>query len=104
MAVYSQGCTVSFTGATFAEVTNVSLQRGTGLAQGRDSNAFAYAQSYGSVTVEALGGSYVYGAYGTLSISGGGISLTEKAVCTGVSAVAQVNDVTRYSVTFELIV
>lgn len=104
MAVYSQGCTVSFTGATFAEVVNVSTQVGNGLAQGRDSNASGYAQSYGSVTVEALGGSYTYGAYGTLSISGGGISLTQNAVCTGVSAVAQVNDVTRYIVTFELIV
>lgn len=104
MAVYSQGCTVSFSGATFAEVVSVTMNRGSGVPTGRDANATSYAQNYGSVSVEALGGSYLYGGYGTLTISGGGISLTEKAICTGVSAVAQVNDVTRYSIQFELIV
>jgi hypothetical protein len=102
VATYSQGCTVSFTGATFSEVTSVQLDVGGGMAIGRD--APAYAQSGGSVTVEALGGSYTYGAYGSLVISGGGISLTRNAVCTGVTATAAANEVTRYSVTFELIV
>lgn len=100
MATYSQGCTVSFTGATFAEVVGVNVTRGGGAPVGRDST---YAASGGSVSVESLGGSYTWGAYGDLTISGGGISLTSKAVCTGVSSVAQVNDVTRYSVTFDLI-
>lgn len=102
MAVYSQGCSVSFTGATFTEIVSVALDRGGSIPIGRD--AISYAQDAGAVTVEALGGSYTYGAYGTLSISGGGISLTQTAVCTGVSATAQANDVTRYSVTFALIV
>lgn len=102
MATYSQGCTVSFTGATFAEVVSVSLDRGGSVPIGR--SVSNYAQDAGSVTVECLGGSYVYGGYGTLTISGGGISLTQTAVCTGVSATAQANDVTRYSVTFALIV
>ena len=102
MAVYSQGCTVTFPGATFAEVVSVTANIGSGQAVGRD--ASDYATNGGSVSVEALGGSYTYGAYGQLVITGGGISLTRNAVCTGVSAVAQVNDVTRYSVTFELIV
>lgn len=100
MAFYSQGCAVSFTGATFTEVVSVSLDRGGSLPIGRGDS---YAQDAGTVTVEALGGSYTYGAYGTLAISGGGISLTHVAVCTGVSAAAQTNDVTRYSVTFTLI-
>ena len=102
MAIYSQGCSVSFTGATFSEVTSVQADIGGGMPTGR--SASAYAPSGGSVTVEALGGSYTYGAYGQLSISGGGISLTRNAVCTGVTATAAANDVTRYSVTFELIV
>ncbi len=93
---------MSFADATFLEVTSVQLDVGGGMAIGR--SASAYAQSGGSVTVEALAGSYTYGAYGELSISGGGISLTRNAVCTGVTATAAVNDVTRYSVTFELIV
>ena len=100
MAIYSQGCSVSFEGATFTEVTSVQLDVGGGMPIGRGT---AYAPSGGSVTVEALGGTYEYGAYGQLSISGGGISLTSKAVCTGVSATAAANDVTRYSVTFDII-
>ena len=102
MAIYSQGCVVTFPGAIFSEVTSVQLDVGGGMDIGR--NATAYAQSGGSVTVEALGGSYTYGAYGQLQISGGGISLTRNAVCTGVTATAAANDVTRYSVTFQLIV
>lgn len=102
MATYSQGCTVSFTGATFTQVTDVQVDLGGGMPIGRADSA--YAQSGGSVTVEALGGSWTWGAYGSLVISGGGISLTRNAVCTGVSATAATNDVTRYSVTFELIV
>jgi hypothetical protein len=102
VATYSQGCTVSFTGVTFEEVTSVQLDVGGGMAIGR--GAFAYAQSGRRVTVEALAGSWTYGAYGQIAISGGGISLTGNAVCTGVTATAAVNDVTRYSVTFELIV
>jgi hypothetical protein len=101
VATYSQGCTVSFTGATFTQVVSVSLDRGGSLPINRD--VTTYAQDAGEVTVEALGGSYAYGAYGTLSISGGGVSLTQSAVCTGVSAVAQTNDVTRYTITFALI-
>jgi len=102
VATYSQGCTVSFTGATFSEVTSVQLDVGGSMPIGR--SASAYAQSGGSVTVEALGGSYTYGAYGSLVISGGGISLTRNAVWTGVTATAAANDVTRYSVSFDLIV
>jgi hypothetical protein len=102
VATYSQGCTVSFTGATFTKVTDVQVDLGGGMPIGRDGSA--YAQTGGSVTVEALGGSWTWGAYGSLVISGGGISLTRNAVCTGVSSTAATNDVTRYSVTFELIV
>ena len=102
MATYSQGCTVLFPDAEFLQVTSVQLDRGGSMAIGR--SEFAYAQSGGSVTVEALGGSWTYGAYGEIRISGGGISLTSNAVCTGVTATAAANDVTRYSVTFELIV
>jgi hypothetical protein len=102
VATYSQGCTVTFPGATFTQVTDVQMDLGGGMPVGRSDSG--YGQSGGSVTVEALGGSWTWGAYGSLVISGGGVSLTRNAVCTGVSATAATNDVTRYSVTFELIV
>jgi len=102
VATYSQGCSVMFRGSSVLEVVSVSLDRGGSTPIGRTFGG--YAQDAGSVTVETLGGTAVYGDYGTLTISGGGISLTENAVCTGVSATAQTNDVTRYSITFALIV
>lgn len=102
MATYSQGCSVTFAGTAFGQVASVSLQRGGSKPIGR--SATGYATDAGSVTVESFQTAGSYGAYGTLTISGGGVSLTEKAVCTGVQAVASANDVTRYTTTFDLIV
>ena len=101
MATYSQGCSVSFDGSSLSQLTSVQLDLGGGLPIGRGN---AYAPSGGSVSIEALAqSSFNWGQYGSLSISGGGISLTYKAVCTGKGATAAANDVTRYTFTFDLI-
>ena len=101
MATYSQGCSVSFAGSALTELTSVQLELGGGLPRGRGN---AYSPSGGSVSVEALAsGAFNWGAYGSLVISGGGISLTYNAVCTGKGATAAPNDVTRYTFTFDLI-
>lgn len=101
MATYSQGCTVSFAGASLSQLTSVQLELGGGMPVGRSEN---YSPSGGSVSVEALApGSFNWGQYGSLSISGGGVSLTYNAVCTGKGATAAANDVTRYTFTFDLI-
>lgn len=101
MATYSQGCSVSFAGSSLSQLTGVQLELGGGLPIGRGG---AYAPSGGSVTAEALApASFNWGQYGSLSISGGGISLTYNAVCTGKGATAAANDVTRYTFTFDLI-
>ena len=101
MATYSQSCSVSFAGFSLTELTSVQLELGGGLPIGRGS---AYAPSGGSVSIEALAtASFNWGQYGSLSISGGGISLTYNAVCTGKGATAAANDVTRYTFTFDLI-
>ncbi len=102
MATYSQGCTVSFAGSAITELASVQLELGGGTPVNRSGNA--YAPSGGSVSVEALAPTnFNWGAYGSLSISGGGISLTYNAVCTGKGATAAANDVTRYTFTFDLI-
>jgi hypothetical protein len=102
VATYSQGCSVSFAGSSLTELTSVQLELGGGLPIGR--SGAHYAPSGGSVTAEALApGSFNWGQYGSLSISGGGISLTYNAVCTGKVATAAANDVTRYTFTFDLI-
>lgn len=101
MATYSQGCSVSFAGFALSELTSVQLELGGGMPIGRSGT---YAPSGGSVSVEALAaGSFNWGQYGSLSISGGGVSLTYNAVCTGKGATAAANDVTRYTFTFDLI-
>ena len=92
---------MSFAGSSLTELTSVQLELGGGLPVGRGD---AYAPSGGSVSVEALApASFNWGQYGSLNISGGGISLTYNAVCTGKGATAAANDVTRYTFTFELI-
>ena len=101
MATYSQGCSVSFAGGAISELISVQLELGGGMPIGRGN---AYAPSGGSVTVEGLSpASFNWGQYGSLSISGGGVSLTYNAVCTGKGATAAANDVTRYTFTFDLI-
>ena len=101
MATYSQGCSVSFAGSSLGQSTTVQLELGGGTPIGRGNS---YSPSGGSVSVEALeSGSFAWGQYGSLSISGGGISLTYNAVCTGKGATAATNDVTRYTFTFDLI-
>jgi hypothetical protein len=44
-----------------------------------------------------------YGKRKDFAVSGGGVSLTFKAVCTGVSATPQLNGVTRYTFTAKLL-
>jgi hypothetical protein len=101
VATYSQGCTVSFSGSPLSQLTSVQLELGGSMPIGRGN---AYAPSGGSVSVEALAGAAInWGQYGPLTISGGGMSLTYNAVCTGKGATAATNDVTRYTFTFDLI-
>jgi hypothetical protein len=93
---------VSFAGSAITELASVQLELGGGTPVNRSGNA--YAPSGGSVSVEALAPTnFNWGAYGSLSISGGGVSLTYNAVCTGKGATAAANDVTRYTFTFDLI-
>lgn len=104
MAVYSQGAGFSFNGIAASQVVSISIDYGGGLHKSRTGAAGAWSDELGTVTVEMLGGQpYAYGTYGTLSASGGGVSLTQTAVCVGSSQTAQVNDVTRYTATFQLI-
>lgn len=101
MATYSHGVSVSFGGAAFSEVTGLGWNYGGGMPQGR---GVVWVAEAGDVTVESLGGLPVaYGAYGTLSIAGGGMNLTVNAVCTGQAAAAEVNGVTRYSTSFTIL-
>lgn len=101
MAVYSHGATFTFAGVAAPEVTSISIDVGGGLPKSRGGQ---WTNELGSVTVEMLGGQpYGYGVRGTLTASGGGISLTQMAICVSSSQSAAVNDVTKYSATFQLL-
>lgn len=101
MAAYSTGISVAFDGTAFSQVVGLSWNYGGGMPQGR---GFAWTPEAGDVSIETLDGIPVaYGAYGTLSITGGGMGLTCTAVCTGYGATAEVNGVTRYSASFSIL-
>lgn len=104
MATHSTGITASFGGTAFGEVTDISWTYGGALPKGR---SVIWTDDVGSVTLTCLGATGIttanYGLRNDLVISGGGASLTCKAVYEGLNVAPELNGVTRYSVTFKLL-
>ena len=104
MATYSTGIAVAFNGTTFTEVNSLSWSYGGGPAKGR---ATPWTDELGSVTVGCLGTAGIstanYGIRGTLVVTGGGATLTTKAVYEGVSVAPELNGVTQYTVTLRIL-
>lgn len=104
MATLSTGITVTFAGTSFAEVTDLSWSYGGAPAKGR---SVVWTDDVGSVTLTCLASTAIstanYGARGDLVISGGGSTLTSKAVYEGLNVAPELNGVTRYTVTFRLL-
>lgn len=103
MATYSAGISATWNDITFAEIVGLSwsyggqntLRAATGL----------FNLSHGSVSIEALGTTPTIssvGARGNLTITGGGVGLTIKAVLKSVGVAAELNGVTRTSVEFDI--
>lgn len=103
MATPSSGISVTWGGFSFSEVTAATHTIG-GTRKGRSAPWYG---DTGSATVEMLNGGMASASYcgivQTLSISGGGISLTMPALYESCGATPEVNGVTRYTVTFRLI-
>jgi hypothetical protein len=101
VATYSTGISVTFDGTVITNPFSLSWTYGSGIPRGRSS---VWTDNLGSVTVE----SYVaiatsqYGKRANIVITEGGMSLTQMAICTDVSATAELGGVTRYSATFQL--
>lgn len=102
MATYSTGVTASFNGSPITELTGLSFSWGGGHSESRGG---AWKPVLGQVQIETLAGASTsdWATRGTLVLSGGGISLTATAVCTEVGAVPEINGLTQYSYTFDLI-
>lgn len=104
MASYSQGVSVAWNGTAFQEITGLSWTYGGGQSKGR---SVAWTDEAGTLSVECLGSNNTstgnYGVRADVTVSGGGQSLTNKAVWESVSVASQVNGVTRYTVTLRLL-
>ena len=103
MASYSTGMSASFRGGAFSEITGINVNYG-GSTTGRSG---AWSADRGSVSIECLGSANVsttlFGYRGTLSISGGGVSLTVNAIYEGFGVSPEVNGVTRFTVNLKIV-
>lgn len=100
--------TASLTSATFrgtpiTEAYTASFDYGGGMSSARSLNT-PWSANGGTVTVELYGNvsTSMWGQYGQLVLAGS-ISLTCNAICTSVSAAAQVNDAHRNTLTFQIV-
>lgn len=103
MATYSTGITATWNSVTLGEVVDLSWEYG-GDNLSRDPGFFS--PTAGSVSCVVLGtfpDTTAVGLRGDLSITGGGVDLTTKAVLKTVGAAAEVNGVTRYSVALDIV-
>ena len=104
MATYSTGITAIFDGTAFVEVTGLSWQYGGGLPKGRST---LWTDEVGSVSIACLGTANIstakYGTRADLVLSGGGVSLTTKAVYESLNVTPELNGLTRYAVTFKIL-
>lgn len=104
MATYCTGVSAVWNGVTLGEVTEIDVNAGGSLPLGRDST---FSVDAGTITLKCLStaalGLSQYGIQGTLAITGGGLTLTHKAICQTLTLSGRVNDVARYGATFKLV-
>lgn len=104
MATYSTGVSATWAGTPFTEVVDISYTYGSGLPKGRDS---VWTDDLGTVSVTSLGTANFsigqYGQRGSLSLSGGGMSLSQTCVCESLTATPELNGVTRFTMTFRIL-
>ena len=108
-ATNSENISATWGGSAFAEVYELGLPLYGSVRKDRSASGTStgWSDEVGNVSISAYGPANMntseYGQRKQLVISGGGISLTVNAVCTGVSATPQLNGVTRYTFTAKLL-
>lgn len=107
MAQYSTGITATWNTLSFKEVQSLSWNWG-GARQDRGlGTASGWTPEPGSVTLACLGldniSSTNVGLCHGLTITGGAMTLSCKAVFESVSAQAELNGITRYNVTLKIL-
>lgn len=85
-------------------VSEIDVNVGGSLPLGRDST---FSVDAGTISLRCLSTAAIelsqYGVQGTLAITGGGLTLTTKAICQTLTMQGRVNDVARYGATFKLV-
>ena len=108
MANVCTGVTVMFNSIVLGEVTEITANIGGGLPLGRGSTGTGgvWAFDAGTIDIKCLSTAQIsiatYGRKATLDISGGGLTVTTKAICQSLQMAGKVNDVARYSATFKI--
>ena len=104
MATYSTGITATWGSVTFGEMQSLSWTWGGGGAKGRSD---PWTDDVGSVSIQCLGGTGISAANAglrrQLTITGGGCDLTTYAIWDSVAVGAELNGVTRYSVSLKIL-
>jgi hypothetical protein len=108
MAGYCTGVTVNWRGTAIGEVTEFRVGAGGSLPLGRGvSGGTPWAIDAGTVELASLSTAAMklseYGTKGLLSFSGGGLTLTTKAICQTLDVSGKVNDVYRLKSVFRIV-
>lgn len=104
MAINCAGVTVTWNSIGFGEVTKIDVTRGGALPQARGST---WTLDAGTIEITSLSTAQLtqaqYGTKATLAITGGGLTMTTKAICQTIRMTGTVNDVARYVGTFRIV-
>lgn len=108
MATHSTDIRVRWGNTYFVEVTDLQWSYGGGGGKDRLGNSSSrWTDEVGSVTVTCLGTANIvttnYGKRDDITITGGGSTLTSKAIYESLTVAPELNGVTRYAVTFKLL-
>lgn len=103
MAIYASGVTATFDSTDFGEVTELKVTHGGSLPLAR---ASTWTLDVGTIEIACLSTANVsaatYGKRGLVTITGGGLAYSGKAVLEKFTIGGVVNDVARYTVTLRI--
>ena len=103
MADYSAGVTATWNGVAFSEVSELRVTHGGALPLAR---ASTWTLDIGTIEMKCLATANIstanYGKRAQVTITGGGLAYSGKAVLEKFTMAGVVNDVTRYAVTLRV--
>jgi hypothetical protein len=103
MATYATGVAATWDGTSFGEVTELSVTHGGSLPLARGST---WTLDIGTIEMKCLTTANIstanYGKRAQVTITGGGLAYSGKAVLEKFTMAGVVNDVTRYAVTLRV--